>query len=242
MAYYRRRATYADFAPFIQQTRLTLRNRFPVVPDYDSDFGEAFLVDFPNHEAPYEDTPLINTIYNLQASGYVTLSPFGKSGFPILLCLNTKADGPKPTITRSHIRLPKLSNLITLTPDDFFLLFRLLSGSHTNGPGDSLILNFPAAGIDNLSHSTLLPFFMPLITTYRMNPDYCDKKWTSREVIDFIAALEPTRDNQLSAMQYLTAMQNPDLLYFPVETSVELELDWEQTTDEYCVPPEQPKN
>lgn len=242
MAYYRRRATYADFSPFIQRTRLTLRNRFPVVAEADPALGEAFLVDFPNHEAPVEDTALINTIYNLQNAGYIRMCPFDKDGWPILLYITEKADGPQPTITRSHVRLPKLSYLITLTAEDFFLLFRLIANTKVGPSGDSFIINFPAAGVDNLSQSTLMPFFMPLITNYRMNPDYCDKKWTSYDVVKFIAALEPTQHNQLYAMQYLTAMQNPDLLYFPVETSVELELDWEQTTDDYCVPPEPTNN
>lgn len=242
MAFYRRRTTYADYAPHIQEVRQTLRQRFPVEPEADPALGEAFLVDFPNHIAPASDTKLVNTIFNLTNAGYIKQAPFGKDGWPMILYITEKADGPKPTVSRFHIRLPKLSYLITLVPEDFFLLFRIIANAKVTSTNDSLTLNFPAAGVDDLSGSPLQPFFMPLITNYRMNQEFCDKKWTSYEVIKFIAAIEPTRDNQLSAMQYLTAMQNPDLLYFPVETSVELELDWEQTTDDYCVPPEPTNN
>ena len=43
-------------------------------------------------------------------------------------------------------------------------------------------------------------------------------------------------------MQYLTVLQNDDILYFPIESMVNLELNWEQIDDDYCVPPESVTN
>ncbi|NLV87636.1 MAG: hypothetical protein GX025_10560, partial [Clostridiales bacterium] len=73
---------------------------------------------------------------------------------------------------------------------------------------------------------------------YRMNTDFCDKKWTSRDVISSVAFKAPTRKNQLAVMQYLTAIQNPDVTHFPIEAAIDLELglDWLQITEYYCIP------
>ena len=50
------------------------------------------------------------------------------------------------------------------------------------------------------------------------------------------------QENHLAAMQYLTVLQNDDILYFPIESMVNLELNWEQIDDDYCVPPESVTN
>lgn len=171
---------------------------------------------------------------NLSIAGYVDVVPYDDDH--IQLYITEKAVGPVHTISPTHVRLPKLSYLITLCPEDFFALLRLIATAKNTQSKDSLSLNPPAAGVPDLNSSALEPFFMLLRTNYRMNADYCDRKWTDREAIKYLAELEPTRDNQLCAMQYLTALQNPDLLYFPIETSIELELDWQQVSDDYCLP------
>ena len=150
----------------------------------------------------------------------------------------TTSKGPISTVTPSHIRLPKLSHLITLVPDDFFLLMKLLATAKNTQTGDSLSLNLGSCGIQSLEFTPLDPFFTKLRVNYRMNPEYCDRKWTPRDAIKFLSKLEPTTENQLAAMQYLTVLQNEDILYFPLESMVNLELEWDQVDDNYCIPPE----
>ena len=216
--------------------RQILREKFPVVSEAGAEGGETFLIDIKNLPQIY-NYDFMGTVLNLERTGYITRTPWANDG-SFCITLNEKADGPIPTISPSHIRLPKLSYLITFTPEDFFSLFRLLASARNTPSKDSLALNPPAAGIDSLQCSPLDPFFLLMRTNYKMNPEYCDRKWTSRDAIKFVSQLEPTRDNQLSAMQYLTALQNPDILYFPIETSIELQLDWEQVNEDYCLPPQ----
>lgn len=216
--------------------RQILREKFPVISEADHEDGETFLIDPQNLPLIY-NYDFMGTLLNLERLGYCTRTPWANDG-TFCITINEKAEGQKPTISPSHIRLPKLSYLITFTPEDFFMLFRLLATARNTPAKDSLALNPPAAGIESLATTPLDPFFLLMRTNYKMNPEYADKKWTSREAIKFVSQLEPTRDNQLSAMQYLTALQNPDILYFPIDTSVELQLDWEQVSDDYCLPPQ----
>lgn len=217
--------------------RQILRDKFPVIAEVGNEFGgETFLIT-PEKKPTIYNYDFMGTLLNLERTGYAQRTPWAGDG-SFAITLTEKADGPKATISPSHIRLPKLSYLITFTPEDFFCLFRLLATAHNTPSKDSLSLNPPAAGIDSLETSPLAPFFILMKVNYRMNPEYVDHKWTSREAIEFVSTLEPTRDNQLSAMQYLTALQNDDILYFPITTSIELQLEWEQVSDDYCLPPQ----
>ena len=234
MAFYRKRMTYDELAPHVAKFREFLRLNCPVVREAGDDGDEVFYVDRAKSETIRKT---FEHYYSaLTVAGFITCVPISADYSALFLYFNEKANGPKPTVTPTHIRMPKLSYMITLCPEDFFALLRLISTAKNTNTKDSLALNPPAAGIMDLPASPLAPFFMLLRTNYRMNPEYCDKKWTPRDAIAYLADLEPTRDNQLSAMQYLTALQNPDLLYFPIETSIELELDWEQISDDYCAP------
>lgn len=235
MPFYRKKVTYDEMAPYIKKFKEWLRlNASFVGMQEDLGHEEVFLVD---RTKPSPNKAYDNYWSNLLSAGYIDIVPLDYAH--VFCYVMDSANGPVHTVSQTHIKLPKLSYLITLCPEDFFSLLRLLDTAKNTPSKDSLTLNAPLAGIDSLATSALEPFFMKLRTNYRMNPDYCDRKWTSREDIHFLANLEPTRDNQLSAMQYLTARQNNDLLYFPVDTSVELELDWPQVNDEYCVPPQE---
>lgn len=172
----------------------------------------------------------------MQGANFAQFIPWETDASVGIIYINEKADGQMQTISPSHVRLPKLSHLICLTPEDFFGLLRILDTAKNTQQGNSLALNPAAAGYSSIDNSSLYPYFTKMRVNYRMNTDYCDRKWTRREDIHFLAPLQPTRDNQLSAMQYITAQQNNDLLYFPVESVVNLELDWPQATDEYCIP------
>lgn len=235
MPYYRHRASYNDIAPYVQKFRLWLRNNCPVVKGYEEFGQETFIMNEDNFRTSLEEYK--QQLYLLQNTGVCQFIPFTASRRVGLLIINEKADGPVATVSPTHIRLPKLSHLITLTPNDFFGIMNIISNSTTTTDSKGLSINPALAGYDSIENSPLYPFFTKVRVNYRMNPDYVDKKWTRRSDIAFLSNLEVTRDNQLSAMQYLTAVQNAeDLLYFPAETVVQLELDWQQVTDDYCIP------
>lgn len=235
MPYYRRHLTFDEVAPHIQKLRLWLRQNCPVIKEYEGDYcEEAFFFD----EAQMHNmiAEFNKELYICQNAGFAEFLPFTSDGKVGVALIKQSADGPMVTVTPTHIRLPKLSHLICLTPEDFFGLLRICNTAKNTQTGNSLMLNPAAAGYTSVETSPLYPFFTKMRVNYRMNPDYADKKWTSREDIKFLAAQDPSRDMHLSAMQYLTAAQNADLLYFPMESVVQLELDWQQATDEYCVP------
>lgn len=235
MPYYRRHLTYDEISPVIQKFRLWLRNNCPVVTEYQENGTEAFYLDENAAKVSLEDFKW--QLYALQNGGYAQFIPYTTDRHIGLILINKTAEGPVQTVSPTHIRLPKLSHLICLTPADFFALFRVLNTAKNTQTGNSLMLNTAKAGIGSIEQSPLYPFFTKMRVNYRMNVDYADRKWTDRDHIKFLAELEPSRDNQLSAMQLLTSTQNNDILYFPVETVVQLELDWDQITDDYCIPP-----
>lgn len=237
MPFYGRRVTYEDFAPHVKKLRDHLRRSTTCLcedNEMDDNIVDCYLVD--NNQIHF----ICQTYYKewnaLRSAKYLDFVPWGRVGGGVIYFYK-EANGPVQTVSPTHIRLPKLSNLITLCPEDFFALLRIIAGAKNTPSKDSLSLNPAAVGIDDLSTSTLDPFFSKVRVNYRLNPEYTDKKWTDREVIAFLAKLDPTRDNQFSAMQYLTVMQNSDLLYFPVETAIDLELDWQQVSDDYVIPP-----
>lgn len=231
-SFYKSRYSYEDAAPHIQKLREFLALNTKRLINEDDPDREWYHYGPDNVKV--EHRAVFNKLFALvEAGGFVKRIPCEDG---IIILVSESADGKMPTVTDSHVRLPKLSHLITLTPDDFFAIFRLISTAKKTQTPDALNLNFPAAGLQSLAKSSLSQFFTLMRTNYRINPDYADRKWTERKSLNFIANLEPTRDNQLSAMQYLTALQNKDLLYFPIETAIELELDWQQVSDDYCVP------
>lgn len=202
----------------------------------DEYYSECYLIDANQVQELYRYQPgQFTTLELAKVMGIAPVTPDRKQ---YLLWVASEIGGFDASVSAGFVRLPKLSHLITLTPEDFFSLFRLLANSKRPTP-NSLSLDPHQAGIEDFQSSIIYPFFELLKTNYRISRDYMDKKWTPNDAIALIAALEPTRDNQLSAMQYLTAIQNSDLLYFPVETVVELQLDWDQVSEEYCVPPDQ---
>lgn len=234
MPYYRRHLTYDEVAPYLQKFRLWLRANCPVVKEWEEFGGEAFFLDERTAIVPPKE--FNQQLAVMQGANFAQFIPWETDASVGIIYINEKADGQMQTISPSHVRLPKLSHLICLTPEDFFGLLRILDTAKNTQQGNSLALNPAAAGYSSIDSSSLYPYFTKMRVNYRMNTDYCDRKWTRREDIHFLAPLQPTRDNQLSAMQYITAQQNNDLLYFPVESVVNLELDWPQATDEYCIP------
>lgn len=232
MAFYRNKITYADLAPKVQKFRSFLQQHAKLMNDPVADNYEAYFFD-----AALQSEVRVRFQREFQAltvCGFIQIVPFYPPGE--IIYIYESEEIVKPTISATHIRLPKLSCLITLVPHDFFAILRLIDTAKNTPTKDSLSLNFPAAGLTSLTGTPLEPFFLLLRTNYRMNPDYADRKWTLRSAISTVADLDPTFENQLFAMQYLTTLQNDDLLYFPCEAAVTLDIEFEQINNDYCRP------
>lgn len=235
MAYYRKHVEYAEIAPLIQNLRLWLRSNCPVVKEYE-DGVEAFLVTADRYASI--DNQFRNQVFLCQNAGYCQFVPmFGDDETIGILTFSELADGEPQTVSFTHVRLPKLSRLICMTPKDFFTIIKIIYQAKVNQTGNLLMINPPAAGyIDEWEGSFLYPYFVKVRSNYRIAPDRADKKWFLRKNLGTIANLPPTQENQLYAMQYITALLNRDIDFFPAESVINLELDWQQYHDDYCTP------
>lgn len=224
MNFTKRNFNYKDAAPHLANLRRFLSSRAKGFALDDS------LCYFETTDRE-DNLELARLAYIPRAAGFVQLIPQGKG---VLVIFSKKESTHRPTLSKDYICLPKLSHLITLSQTDFFILFKILANSRAAGStADSISLNLSAADVAELP-PTLTPFFTALGINYRMNTEYADSKWTEKALLKQVAELYPSRDNQLSAMQFLTAKQNDDLLYFPIETAIELGLEYDQLNDEYC--------
>lgn len=230
--FYTRRYSLVEAAPLIQKMRTHLaRAATRLINEEDSD-TEIYCV---TKDWTLSDRLMYNEYARfLIAGGFLKESPTIDGRF---IFFTPQANGRTPTVSPSHVRLPKLSHLISLVPEDFFSLIRVVQTSKpTPGTGTALIVNLSAAKIESLQSGAIAPFFTILRTNYVINQEYADMKWTPKKALNLIVNLEPTNENQLYAMQYLTAIQNEDILYFPIDAALELELNWMQINDSYCVP------
>lgn len=238
MRFARKKVSMAEVQKLLPPIQRYLRQNCSLLEDIETSrseyFSECYLMTGAQLNELYHAN--YGAMATLELARVVGIAPCNDDRSQILLWIASEIGGFDASVTPGYIRLPKLSHLITLTPEDFFALFRILANAR-RATNNSLAIDTTVAGIIDFQSSILFPFFELLKTNYRISKEYMDKKWTPNEAIALIAALEPTRDNQLSAMQYLTAIQNSDLLYFPVETVVELQLDWDQVSEDYCVPP-----
>lgn len=234
MAFYKKRATFHTIENTCEPLLLFLRQNCHMVKEEDGTaplwgVREAFYADKATMD---KISTLYKNIYGLMRVGhFIEVSPLNVNWSEVLIFVLEDKEAFTPTVSKSHIRLPKLSHLITLTPEDFFAVFRILASGTNVSTGTSLLISN-----ETQFSAAIAPFFVTNDKTYRTNPEYTDRKWTTKSDIAFIAALDPTRDNQLSAMQYLTARQNPDLMYFPVDSAVQLELEWDQVSEDYVIP------
>lgn len=235
MGFYRRVVSYEDVQPHIKEFSEFLRKYGKLLNNPKQDGYESFLFAdehgwniFKEFKYQYE---------LLRQTGYIQAAPIAPKQY--ILIMQPNKGMYEPTVSPTYVRLPKLSYLITLTYEDFFLLMQLIANSKvTQTTKDSFSLPLSDFGIAQTFEDLVIGnFFTKLKVNYRMNLDYTDKKWTSFETIKRIADLEPTFENHLVGMQYLTARQNDDLFYFPTETAIELEItDWPQVTDDYVIP------
>lgn len=235
MPFYRKKAAFHTIENSAEPLLLFLRQNCAVIKEDDGttplfDVREAFYADA---EAMDKISTLYKNIYGMMRLGeFMEVAPLNYDWTEVMIFVLKDKGSFMPTISRTHIRLPKLSHLITLTPEDFFIVFRFLAVGMTGPYSNSLAI--PA---DITLPPAITPFFVTNDKMWRTNPEFADRKWTWRGDIEFVSSLEPTELNQLYAMQYLTAKQNEDLLYFPVESAVQLELDWDQISEDYVTPP-----
>ena len=211
-----------------------LRKNGKLINDPSQDGFESFL--FSEEVSGPIKRAFLDQYNMLRYGRFLYTSPVGPDSY--IITFMEQKGLYMPTVTKGYIRLPKLSHLITLTPEDFFLLLRLLHNAKPSFDGTSLSIDQAKEGIMCALDETIIrAFFEKLKVNYRMNLDYADKKWTDKNDIAAVADLEPTRENQLIAMQYFTARQNDDILYFPADSAIDLEIgDWQQLTDDYVIP------
>jgi len=225
-----KKKTYLEMATTINKFKDFLKIHAITLPYPEA--PEKFAYFYPVRENAERDKVYFRYHAALHVLRFIQVVPLDEG--PVII-FTPDAEAPQHTITSTHMRLPKLSHLITLIPRDFFTLFRILSTAK-NAPGNALALNLGGAGVSEIPHA-INSFFKPLYVNHRINDEYCNNKWTERRVIKQIAALHPTQETHLSSMQYLTAHQNEDLDLFPVEAQYDFDLEWDQYDDDYVIPP-----
>lgn len=216
----------ADLLRYLRANCTTLK------PD-DSEirFGvkEAFLAN-DQHVTTINDK-YHNVFASMRIGGFLDIAPIDPYGENVIIYLLENRDKNFPTSSKTHFRLPQLQYLLTLTPEDFFLFLQLLSTTNTIPSGTSFFLN-----TSNEITAALTPFFMTNDKTWRLNPEFADRRWTSKDDVEFLAALDPTTSNQLYALQYLASRTDSTIFQFPIDTSIELELEWQQISPFYVAP------
>jgi len=230
MAFYRNTLQYGDISQAWQKLHSTL-SAHPDVKQIVSDDPDRVCFFINNPYEMLSHDPIHSAYMPVMLAGFTQIVPVYNSAIVVLRRDTDKSE----TVSKTHIRLPKLSHLITLTPDDFFLLLNIIDTAKVTQQGNSLSLQLAKAGVHSLNDTNLAQFFTPLITNHRINRDLADRKWTPLKAISQMAAFPPYAENQLYAMQYFTVLQNDDVFWLPEETAVNLELDpIEFMTKGYC--------
>lgn len=187
---------------------------------------------YPTNNDPNLLKELQDYLVYLKAAGFVKFTPTDGGYF---IVIDPKSNGRVPTVSLTHLRLPKTEHLAILTPKDFFAFINLITTSKITS-SCTLSLNFAAAEISNFPTHPIFPYFMLLRHNYTFNPDYASQNWTRKKELDRLEGLAESRENQLIALQYILGITDKNILYFPTETMLDLELDWPELTDVYCVP------
>lgn len=237
MSFYRKRANYQTIEQQCEPILNYMRaNCYVIKTDEtppDSGIREAFIL---NQEQMQDiDSKFKNLRYILRLGDFMEVAPLNNQWSELVCYVLEGKKTFTATASRTHVRLPKLSHLITLSPDDFFCLFKAIAASTNVSYGNT----FSIPGDVPISPVVAQFFTTESGKSWRPSEEYADKKWTTKEDIAFIAALDPTRDNQFAAMQYLTVRQNSDILYFPLESAIALELEWDAVNDDYVIPDNQ---
>jgi len=237
MAFYKNVLKYADVAAATQRLVDELRATRGVKEIKHPEASQEqylFSLHFLPQNAKDGSQALVEAYMPMWYSGYTQIYP-SESGYMLLISDDNRRG---ITVSKTHIRLPKLSHLITLIPEDFFTLLNLIATAAPAPPTyNYLSLRTAQCGVHNLETHNLSLFFTRAVTNYKINPEIANPKWLPLKSIKQMATLTPTLTHQLQVMQYFTALQNEDVYYFPLETALELELSpIEEMVDGYCIP------
>lgn len=239
MTFYQHKMSPSTVKKFSKSLIDHLRQNATIVKELDDEeetSDEIFYLDVADEEKL--PVRFYNILHALVQMRVVDIAQLEGSG--VLLYYNHNQLDELATVTRTHVRLPRIHYLTLLTTHDFFTFFDLINGSYVQ-QGNALQINFGAAGVNETADSLLFRFFKKLRTNYRMEGKYCGKAWISYDDIATIADMPHTRDAQLSAIQLLAVLTNENTQYFPIESAIDLELNWRQLNHHYMAPPQERK-
>ncbi len=235
--------TYTQAQPILAEVERYLAAYAEKVPEAEHEYLNHFnLYIFDNRkyitmkkEIGYQMKPLFY-------AGWMEEIPWDKYHSALFVYKQAPTDGTL-TLSKTHVRLPQLSFLITLTPKDFFLFFNTIANQKN-------LLHFELA--EDEIPARFKSWFSKYYKGQRINSKIADRRWVPRYVIDTIAEMwqgeikdeadeQSAQLLQLAAMQYITVMRDDSLVSVPVSTVLALELDWEQIKDadgqdtDYCI-------
>lgn len=226
----------AAIAAHTHDLKTFLTNRCHTVELKDEE-GQEGLVFFIEGDAIQDLMTKYGNIYRgLNAAGMIQFAPVAQNAGFIYFTEDPYTEAA--TVTSGYVRLPRMEYLLNLSIEDFYAFFQILANAKNTSGGTMLALDLAAGDLDSLFTSNLGQFFNKKVTNYRMNPELVSRKWTPRSAIKFVAELPKGRESQLSALQYLSCFSEKGISYFPLETAIELELEFRQLgRSDYCAPP-----
>lgn len=235
--------TYQQAQPILAEVERYLSAYAEKVPECDNPYNDRYnIYIFENRKNFAMKKEMGYQMKVLFYAGWMEEIPW--TPFETALFVHKQAsDDGTLTLSKSHVRLPQLSHLITLTPKDFFLFFQTIADQRE-------LLCFELTEEDIPQQFQM--WFSKYYKGQRINSKIADRKWVPRYVIDTVAGMMPgeiqteeeeiaAQQAQLAAMQYITVMRDDSLITVPVTTVLALELEWEQIKDntgadtDYCI-------
>lgn len=235
--------TYQQAQPVLAEVERYLSAYAEKVPECDNPYYDRYnIYIFENRKTFAMKKEIGYQMKPLFYAGWMEETPWDKFHTALFVHKQATNDGTL-TLSKTHVRLPQLSYLITLSARDFFAFFQTIANQKS-------LLHF------ELTEDEIPEQFQTWFSKYykgqRINSKIADRKWVPRYVIDTIAEMLPgeikTEEDeeaallqQLAAMQYITVMRDTSLVTVPTSTCIALELEWKQIVDangndtEYCV-------
>lgn len=220
MYYQSRRLTENQAQPALLQMQRFLQERGYFIEPIKNVSPDGFDTYYlPLAERAQMPSPLYDMWRGLIYSGYGEEIPWGYDGCCFILTKHAALRATKHTVSKSHITLPDTRTLLSLTPDDFFILFQYLADQRETSYLEAPTEELPPA---------IQSWFISYLKGLELDPAITINKWTSRDVIRTVALLPPTLSSQAAAIQYIDALRYKDIPFIPADSAIELELEWEQ--------------
>lgn len=229
--------TYEQAKPLLADIERYLAAKTYKLPQCDNPVYDRYNIYIAKSDMTFGKDIQGKQIAGLLHAGWIEEVPWDTGETAVFVHKQANSSGSTMTLSKTHVRLPQLSYLITLTPRDFFSFFQTIAGQRN-------LLHFELA--ENEIPERFQTWFSPYYKGQRINSKIADRRWVPRYVIDTIAEMaveeeEPAQLAQLAAMQYITVMRDDSLIAVPVSTVIALELEWEQIKDntgndtDYCI-------